>query len=113
MSNENSGENSGEISCEINGEDLLLAEKPGFELMLKDYRMTLAEILYHMPDHPSLLQSFIWQDLDIAPKYPVLNKFLGFWEKNIDGRLHSVRVDQAKLITPAELRVVDRTFAIN
>ncbi|HIF11421.1 MAG TPA: hypothetical protein EYQ81_17315 [Sneathiellales bacterium] len=47
--------------------------------MLKDYRLTLAEILYHLPDHPSLLQSFIWQHLDIAPKFPELNKFLGFW----------------------------------
>lgn len=101
------------MSHEISDEDINLAGKPDFELVLKDYRMTLAEILYHMPDHPSLLQSFIWQELDIAPKYPVLNKFLGFWEKNIDGRLHSVRVDSAKLITPAELRVVDCAFAIH
>ena len=101
------------MSDEISDGDLNQANDRDFELMLKDYRMTLAEILYHMPDHPSLLQAFIWQDLDIAPKYPVLHKFLGFWEKNIEGRLHSVRVDSAKLITPSELRVVGSIFAIH
>jgi uncharacterized protein Usg len=72
-----------------------------FQLMLKDYRLTTAEILYHLPDHPALLQSYIWQDLDIAPKFPVLGKFLAFWEKEIDGKLHSVKVASAKLIVPA------------
>lgn len=72
-----------------------------FELMLKDYRLTTAEILYRLPDHPSLLQSYIWQELDIAPKFPVLHKFLGFWEKEIEGKLHSVKIASAELIKPA------------
>ena len=71
-------------------------------LMLKDYRLTTAEILYHLPDYPMLLQTFLWQDLDIAPKYPVLNKFLDFWEKKIDGKLHSVKVASSQIITPSQ-----------
>jgi uncharacterized protein Usg len=63
----------------------------------RDYRLTTAEILYHMPDHPSVLQTFIWQDLDIAPQYPMLNKFLDFWRKEIEGSLHSVRVATADI----------------
>lgn len=70
---------------------------------LQDYRLTTAEILYHLPDHPNLLQSYIWQDLDIAPRYPVLNKFLDFWKREIEGRLHSVRVASASLIKPASI----------
>lgn len=70
-------------------------------LMLQDYRLTTAEILYHLPDHPSLLQSYIWQELDLAPQFPVLHKFLGFWEKEIEGKLHSVKIASAKLVTPA------------
>lgn len=70
-------------------------------LMLQDYRLTTAEILYHMPDHPALLQTYVWQELDIAPKFPVLNKFLGFWESTLDGKLHSVKIASAKLIVPA------------
>ena len=67
---------------------------------LKDYRLTTAEILYHLPDHPNLLQSYIWQDLDMAPDYPVLRKFLDFWRREIEGTLHSVRVASASLVKP-------------
>ena len=38
---------------------------------LSGYRLTLAEIIYRMPDHPGVLQSFVWQTLDMAPRYPV------------------------------------------
>ena len=44
-------------------------------LQLKDYRLTTAEILYRLPDHPGILQTYVWQDLDLAPRYPVLRKF--------------------------------------
>ena len=74
------------------------------QLQLKDYRLTTAEILYHMPDHPGVLQTFIWQDLDIAPEFPTLCKFLGFWQKNLDGKLSRVRVASAGLIQPATWR---------
>ncbi len=71
---------------------------------LGDYRLTTAEILYYMPDHPGLLQTYVWQELDIAPRYPVLAKFLAFWQRELDGRLHSVRVASAGLIQPAQFR---------
>ena len=83
------------------------------ELKLLGYRLTTAEILYHMPDHPDLLQSFIWQELDLAPGFPVLNKFLHFWETSIEGKLHSVRVAARGLISPAELRLADGEFRLN
>jgi uncharacterized protein Usg len=77
------------------------------KLMLKDYRLTTAEILYHMPDHPGLLQSFLWQHLDIAPRFPELKRFLDFWSRQIDGRLHSIRIASAGLIRPAQYRYAD------
>jgi len=83
------------------------------ELQLANYRLTTAEILYHMPDHPALLQSFIWQELDLAPRFPTLIKFLKFWEKEIEGKLHSVRVASAGLIKPSEIRMVDGDFLLN
>ena len=70
-------------------------------LMLQDYRLTTAEILYRMPDHPHLLQSFVWQDYDIAPRYPVLSNFVAFWEKHLDGPIHRVSVKSAGLIEPS------------
>jgi uncharacterized protein Usg len=75
-----------------------------FEKMLHDYRLTTAEILYRLPDHPVILQSYIWQELDIAPEFPVLKKFLDFWERTLDGKLFSVRVDSCEIIKPANYR---------
>jgi uncharacterized protein Usg len=66
-----------------------------YELQLQGYRLTTAEIIYRLPDHPALLQSFIWQKFDLAPEFPELCKFLEFWSRNIEGRLHSVNVRQS------------------
>lgn len=71
---------------------------------LRGYRLTTAEILYHMPDHPGLLQSFVWQNLDIAPRFPVLKRFLDFWSREIDGKLHSVRIASLGLVSAGDLR---------
>ena len=79
---------------------------------LKGYRLTTAEILYHRPDHPALLQSYIWQEYDIAPRFPVLNKFLRFWESELDGKLHSVWVAATGIVTPAELKYFGGEFKL-
>jgi uncharacterized protein Usg len=68
------------------------------------YRLATAEVFYHLPDYPHVLQCFVWQHLDIAPAYPVLRRFLDFWMKNIDGKLHSVRVGRQKIMWPGEVR---------
>ncbi len=84
-----------------------------FELMLHDFRLTTAKILYHMPDHPSLLQTYLWQDYDKNPDFPVLMKFLNFWERELDGKLHSVTVESCQLIKPSDFRAVKHEFFIN
>ena len=72
--------------------------------IIKRYSLTTAEILYHLPDYPSLLQSFVWQDYDLAPKFPALRKFLDFWEANLDGKLHSVKMASREILTGKEMR---------
>jgi uncharacterized protein Usg len=84
-----------------------------FERTLQGYSLTTAEILYHMPDHPAVLQSFIWQEFDMAPKFPVLHKFLHFWDGHLDGKLHSVRVAARGLIAPSDLSIMDGEFSLN
>jgi uncharacterized protein Usg len=73
-------------------------------LQLKDYRLTTARIYYHMPDHPGILQTYVWQELDLAPEFPELRKFLDFWQRTLDGKLHSVKVASARLVKPAGWR---------
>jgi uncharacterized protein Usg len=75
-----------------------------FAKTLKDYRLTTAEILYHLPDYPGLLQSFTWQDYDLSPRFPTLVKFLHYWDNHLEGRVHSVMVASRHLIMPAEWR---------
>ena len=71
------------------------------------YRLTTAEILYRMPDHPSMLQTYIWQEYDLCPKFPELYKFLDFWHRDLDGPLHSVYVASKRIISPAEFGFTD------
>ncbi|MBM3507048.1 MAG: Usg family protein [Alphaproteobacteria bacterium] len=70
----------------------MVPASPDFLRQLEGYRLTTAEITYHRPDHPAFLQQFIWQELDLAPQFPALQRFLDFWEAKIEGKIHSVRV---------------------
>jgi uncharacterized protein Usg len=78
-----------------------------------DYRLTTAEILYRLPDHPGILQTFVWQNLDLAPRYPALRDFLDFWERELEGKLHSVRVATAGLLRPAQFRSPGAFMTLN
>ena len=84
-----------------------------FYRQLKGSRLTTAEILYHMPDHPGLLQTYVWQSYDLHPHFPKLSGFLQFWTRNLDGALQQVRVAHSKLITPAEFRMVGDEFRLH
>jgi len=82
-------------------------------LRIPDWHITTAEVLYHMPDHPHVLQTFVWQKVDLAPAFPELTRFLDFWKREIEGPLHSVRVASAALTRPAELRYANGVFVLH
>lgn len=76
-------------------------------LRLRGFRLTTAEVLYYMPDHPALIQSFVWQTLDLAPRYPRIHRFLDFWRREIDAVIHSVQLATGELLKPAPVQRVD------
>src|SRR5690349_1036178 len=84
-----------------------------FRKQVLGYGLTTAQILYRLPDHPSLLQTYVWQNYDLFPKFPALTDFLRFWEQKLDGPLYSVTVAHSTLIKPAELRAVDGLFRLH
>jgi uncharacterized protein Usg len=84
-----------------------------FQKQMGGYGLTTAQILYRMPDHPSLLQTFIWQNYDLFPKFPELQRFLEFWVEKLEGPLHSVMVAHSRLIKPAELKAIDGEFKLH
>lgn len=79
-------------------------EHEDIKRQLEGWRMTTAEVLYYMPDHPKLLQSFVWQTLDLAPRYPRIHKFLDFWKAEIEAVIHSVRLASGEELAPARVR---------
>lgn len=84
-----------------------------FIRQVEGFGLTTAEILYRRPDHRWLLQSYVWQDYDRFPEFPVLSKFLDFWREKLDGPLHSVTVAHARLIRPSEFKAVDGVLRLH
>lgn len=78
-------------------------EHEEFQRRLEGWRLTTTEVLYYMPDHPKLLQSFVWQTLDLAPRYPRVRKFLDFWKTEIEAVIHSVRLATGEALAPARV----------
>ena len=84
-----------------------------FRKQVEGYGLTTAQILYRLPDHPAFLQTYVWQDYDLFPKFPELSKFLAFWERELEGPLHSVTVSHARLIKPSDFRAVSGEFYLH
>jgi uncharacterized protein Usg len=84
-----------------------------FRLQLEGYGLTTAEIHYRIPDHPGLLQLYLWQEYDLAPAFPALRGFLDFWQRELEGALHSVRIAHNHLVRPSEWKAIDGVFRLN
>jgi uncharacterized protein Usg len=80
--------------------------------MIEGYGLTTANIFFRLPDYPAIVQSYVWQEYDLHPDFPELHKFLDFWSRSLDGKLHSVLVAHARLIRPAEISMVDAEFRL-
>lgn len=96
-----------------NDPKLQTASDGDFRAQLAGFSLTTAEIIYRLPDYPILLQSFIWQDYDIAPRFPKLKSFLDFWTAKLDGKLFKVTVAHAALLRPAEVRMIGAEFKVH
>jgi uncharacterized protein Usg len=80
-----------------------MSDSKTFYRQLQGYSLATAAILYRMPDHPAILQTFVWQDYDLAPHFPELRRFLDFWTHFIDAPLHTVTVAHTALFNTAEI----------
>ncbi|MEC9432584.1 MAG: aspartate-semialdehyde dehydrogenase [Pseudomonadota bacterium] len=76
---------------------------PDFRRQLEGWSLATAEITYRLPDARSILQTYLWQDYDLAPEFPKLRDFLAFWTRELEGPLHSVRLCHSRLIGAREV----------
>lgn len=83
------------------------------EKQLRGYGLTTAQILYRLPDHHAILQTYLWQDYDLAPDFPEMHGFLKFWQEKLEGPLHSVRYVHRKLISATEWRALKGEFILH
>jgi uncharacterized protein Usg len=81
-----------------------------FRRQLEGYGLTTAHILYRLPDYKDILQTYVWQDYDLSPEFPVLKRFLSFWKREIEGPLHSVTIAHHRLIKPSDFRNAHAVF---
>ena len=88
-------------------EDNVSMDAVDLTLRLQGWRLATAEVLYYMPDHPALVQTFVWQTLDLAPRYPRIHRFLDFWRREIDAVIHSVRLATGETLAPPRLNRAD------
>ncbi|MGR4863955.1 usg protein [Caulobacter sp. LARHSG274] len=82
-------------------------------MQLDGYGLTTAEIHYYRLDYPTVLQLYVWQDYDLAPRFPALHGFLDHWRREIEAALHSVSVAHQHLIGPTEWRAVDGVISLH
>jgi len=101
------------VASSTKREDKLEGSTMETELMLRGYGLTTAQLYYRMPDHQNVLNTFIWQEYDLAPDYPKLFKFIEFWQTEIEGPLHSVAFTHRKMISPGEWRNVVGEFTLH
>jgi len=80
---------------------------------LAGHQLTTAEILYALPDYPQLLQTYIWQEYDVAPKFPLLGQFIAFWQRDIEGRLHRVTVSVREVLGDARFTFYAAEVEVN
>jgi uncharacterized protein Usg len=83
------------------------------EKQLMGYGLTTAQIFYRLPDHQTILQTYVWQDYDLAPDFPEMRGFLKFWQEKLEGPLHSVRYVHRKLISATEWRALKGEFILH
>jgi uncharacterized protein Usg len=86
---------------------------PDFVKQVEGYGLTTAHILYRRPDYRWLLQSYVWQNFDLFPEFPELQRFLAFWRDKLEGPLHSVQVAHSKLLKPAQLKAINGEFRLH
>ena len=88
-------------------------EEGDFAKHLRGATLLTAEVLYYLPDHPKLLQTFMWQTMDEAPRYPRLNQFLDYWRREIEAVIHSVRVAHGRPLDVPDWRNARDVLSLN
>ena len=77
------------------------------------HQLVTVSVLYYLPDHPSLLNEFLWQTMDLGPRYPRIGAFLDFWRREIEATIKEVMISEAAPFHARRLSSVNGLFLLN
>ena len=67
-------------------------------IIIKRKILVTLNVYYWMPDYENILQQFIWQTMDVKPKYPRIHKFLDHWHNNIDAIVSEIQISESERV---------------
>ena len=65
-------------------------------IIIKRKVLVTLNVYYWMPDYKNLIQQFMWQTMDVKPKYPRIHKFLDYWHNNIDAIVNEIQICESE-----------------
>ena len=90
--------------------DLAVLVRNRLTHIFKIWTNATVQVVYYIPDDLHIVQEFLWQTEDQKPDYPRIDRFLNYWDKNIDGPIKEVYIHDND---DHKIRHVDRRFKIN
>ena len=64
--------------------------------IIRNKTLLTLNVYYWMPDYDNILQQFVWQTMDVKPKYPRINKFLDYWHNNIEAIVSEIQICESE-----------------
>ena len=86
-----------------------------FRRQMEGYGLTTVRVCYRFPDNPRIINPnwLLRQFYDVWPEFPELNRYLEWWQREVEGPIDSVIITHSRLIKPAEIRLIDGDFKLN
>ena len=79
-------------------------------IKIDKWELTTIHVYYWMPDYLHILNLFSFQDDDVPPEYPRMQRFVKYWEETLEARIKEIQIGSTD---QSEIRLLDKYFHIN
>lgn len=82
-------------------------------MLILNTRPVLLQVIYFMPDYPTILQEFTWGYEDRVPELMRTHKFLNHWRSHIDAVISEILLSINDCNRPRKWRSIDEILNLN
>jgi uncharacterized protein Usg len=82
------------------------------KMFVGGYSLVTINVIYYLPDHKSLVNEFMFQTMDLRPKYPRVERFLDYWRREIDAVIKEVQLADSMGLSPRHFRRIEEITGI-